>query len=211
MAITVYYSPMSSAVRVVWTLEELGIPFEKVKLDLRAGDQKKPEFLKINPNGKVPALVDGDAKIFENLGIMLHLGERYGVEKGLWPAAGTRERAEAYAWSSWALAEVLVPARELAVHDAESRFPSALPKEQRATQVAEQARATWNQNMGILEAHLAGRPYVLSDAFTFADLAIAANVGFGHLMVGLPLDKNTAAWFARCTAERPAFGRAMTV
>ena len=78
MAITFYYQPMSSAARVHWALEELGIPYEKVKVDLHAGDQKKPDFLKVNPHGKVPALVDGDARLFESAAIILHLGDKYG-------------------------------------------------------------------------------------------------------------------------------------
>src|SRR6266545_4462922 len=98
MALIFYYAPMSSATPVYWALEELGVPFEKVKLDLRAGDQKKPEFLKINPNGQVPALVGDGTPMFESVAILLHLGERYGVDKKLWPAAGTPERMGAMSW-----------------------------------------------------------------------------------------------------------------
>src|SRR5690242_11716885 len=89
-----YYSPMTSATRVHWALEELGVPYEKIKLDLTAGDQKKPEYLALNPNGKVPLFVDEEGRpIFESLAILLYLGERYGVAKGLYPASAI-ERAE---------------------------------------------------------------------------------------------------------------------
>src|SRR6185437_8047356 len=64
-----YYSPRSSASRVHVAIEELGVPYEKIRVHLEPGkeEQKKPEFLAINPNGKIPALVDGDAKVFESL------------------------------------------------------------------------------------------------------------------------------------------------
>ena len=88
MSLTFYYTPMSSATRVHWALEELGVPYEKVKMDLAAGDQRKPEYLALNPNGKVPLLVGDGTPIFESLAILLHLGETYGVEKGLFPAPG---------------------------------------------------------------------------------------------------------------------------
>jgi glutathione S-transferase len=94
MSLTFYYSPMSSATRIHWALEELGIPYDKVKVDLAAGDQKKPAYLALNPNGKVPLVVDDGTPIFESLAILIYLGERYGVEKGLFPP-GWAERGEA--------------------------------------------------------------------------------------------------------------------
>src|SRR5215470_5576285 len=101
MSMTFYYTPMSSATRVHWALEELGVPYEKVKMDLGAGEQKKPEYLALNPNGKVPLLVADGTTIFESLAILLYLGETYGVEKGLFPAPGLA-RAEAFKWMAWA-------------------------------------------------------------------------------------------------------------
>ena len=105
MSLTFYYAPMTSATRIHWALEELGVPYEKVKLDLTAGDQKKPEFLALNPNGKVPVVVDDGMVIFESLAILLYLGERYGVEKDLFPAA-IMERAEAFKWMAWGTASL---------------------------------------------------------------------------------------------------------
>src|SRR5690348_11281895 len=89
MAIVFYYAPYSSAVRCHWALEELGIRYEGVKIDLKGTDHKTPEFLKLNPNGSVPTLVDDGVPYFESAAINLHLGQKYGVEKGLWPAAGS--------------------------------------------------------------------------------------------------------------------------
>src|SRR5215475_4977513 len=101
MSLTFYYSPMTSATRIHWALEELGIPYEKVKLDLKAGAQRKPEFLKLNPNGKVPTIVDDGVPMFESAAILIHLGDKYGVAKKLWPAPGTPDHMRALAWTVW--------------------------------------------------------------------------------------------------------------
>src|SRR5215813_12354098 len=94
MSLVFYYAPMSSAVTIHWALEELGVPYEKVRLDLQARDQDKPAYKALNPNGKVPLLVHDGTPIFESAAILMHLGEAFGVDKGLFPAAGAK-RAEA--------------------------------------------------------------------------------------------------------------------
>ena len=66
-------------------------PYEEVRDDLHAGDQKKPEFLALNPNGKVPLLVIDGTPVFESVAIQIALGERHGVAKGLWPALDSAE------------------------------------------------------------------------------------------------------------------------
>ena len=102
MAITFYSAPMSSASPVAAALAELNVPHETVTLDLKAGDQKKPAYLALNPNGKVPTLVADGTPMFEALAIMQWLGDRFGVAKGLWPAADSPARMQAMAWSTWA-------------------------------------------------------------------------------------------------------------
>jgi glutathione S-transferase len=209
MPITLYYSPMSSATRALWALEELGIPYEKVRLHLDKKEQKTPEFLKINPNGKVPALVDGDAKIFEAVAIILHLGERYGTEKGLWPKPGTTDRAEALSWTIWAITELQPAAVNYIAHTSDRAF--AFPKDQQHAPSAELSKKQWAHLIGILDARLEGREYVVGSTFSFCDLVVAGLVGFATMMGGLSLDgaKNVAAWAARCQ-QRPAMGRAMS-
>jgi len=89
MSITFYAAPQSSASPVSCALRELGVPHERVNLNLAAGDQRKPEYLALNPNGKVPLLVVDGTPLFEALAILQWLGDTYGVDKGLWPAAGS--------------------------------------------------------------------------------------------------------------------------
>src|SRR5262245_46499620 len=100
MSLVFYYSPMSSASTTHWVLEELGVPYEKVKIDLQAGAQKAPDFLKLNPNGKVPVVVHDGVAIFESAALTIYLGEAFGVDKGLFPAPGP-ERGAAMKWIVW--------------------------------------------------------------------------------------------------------------
>jgi glutathione S-transferase len=72
-----YFNPKSRAVVTKWMLDECGAPYELAQIDLASGQHKSPEFLAINPAGKLPALVDGDSKVFENAAIGLYLGERF--------------------------------------------------------------------------------------------------------------------------------------
>lgn len=92
-----FYSPGSAAMAPHALLEEIGQPFELVKVDTRSGEHKKPEYLKLNPNGRVPTLVDGDQVIYETAAIMLNLVDRH-PGSGLAPAVGSAERAMFYQW-----------------------------------------------------------------------------------------------------------------
>src|SRR5688572_26992227 len=101
MSITFYAAPQSSASPVTCALVELGVPHERVNVNLKAGDTRKPEYLALNPNGKVPLLVVDGTPLFEALAILQWLGDRYGVEKKLWPAQDEPARLEALSWTTW--------------------------------------------------------------------------------------------------------------
>lgn len=203
MSLIFYYSPMSTAVATHWVLEELKVPYEKVKLDIQAGDTKKPEFLKINPNGCVPALVHDGTAIFESAAIALYLGETFGVEKGLFPAPGPR-RGEAMKWIVWTNVS-------LGGAIGREQFASSprIPAEQHNAAAAAAAHAEAERLLGILDAALAGKTWLLGDAFSVADAHVGAFIGYAG-MIGYDLKKfpNLAAWSARATG-RPAFAEVM--
>ena len=96
MSLTFYYAPMSTATVTELALEELGIPVERVKLDLQKGDTKKPEYTKWNPNAKVPMIVHDGVAIWESAAIAIYLGETFGTEKKLWPAPGPKRGVEGH-------------------------------------------------------------------------------------------------------------------
>jgi glutathione S-transferase len=95
--ITLYGMPGTRAGRVRWVLEELGLPYREVTLDRAKGEHRRPEYLGINPLGRVPALVDGDFVLTETAAICLHLAEQH-PERGLAPRPGTPERARMNQW-----------------------------------------------------------------------------------------------------------------
>src|SRR5215470_15115452 len=107
------FAPTRS-IRVRWTLQELGVEFESVIVNMIAGEHRKPEFLKINPAGKLPVLVDGDLLLTESVAIVLYLADKYS-EKGLIPAA-LAQRAQLYRWLLFAATELEQPLWRIARH-----------------------------------------------------------------------------------------------
>ena len=105
MTIKIYGPTASRAARALWIVHELGIPFEHVAMEMK--DLKGAEYLKINPNGKVPALVDGDFKLFESMAINLYLAAKLGKD-GFFPAS-LEDQALCHQWSFWGMTEVEKP------------------------------------------------------------------------------------------------------
>jgi glutathione S-transferase len=203
MSIRFYSWPRSSGARVQWVLEELGLPYEYVQLDRAKEEHKQPAYLAINPNAKVPALVDDGVSYFESLAIILHLAERYGIERGLWPKSG-QDRADATSWTVWALVELHIYMRDYLYHGLDT--PISYKPEGRSKAAGEFDFSMVNRHLAMLETRLAGREYVCG-TFTLADVAIGSVVRFGT-MFGVKLDgyPNVAAWVARL-AQRPAVAK----
>jgi glutathione S-transferase len=198
--IKVYGITQSRALRTLWMLEELGLAYEQVKTNFATGDTRKPEYLKINPNGHVPALVDGDFTIWESLAINFYLAEKYGKEK-LWPA-GERERALALQWSFWAMTEC-------EAHLLACLLNRSGPPERRDEAKARAGEEALAAPLRALDAQLAGREYLLGGSFGLADLNTAAVLMWAKPgKVDLAKVPDVAAWLGRCTA-RPALKAAM--
>jgi glutathione S-transferase len=203
MSIVFYYAPMSSATRVYWALEELGVPFDKVKIDLSAGEQRKPEFLALNPNGKVPTMIVDGQPLFESVAMLLHPGETYGVDKGLFPPPGLA-RVDAFKWMAWG-SVTLNEATMRFMRNTDKRWPA----EQKSAGAAEVARKDLGDLMRVLDGALAGRAFLLGENFSLADCAVATLTAFiGRIGIDLSPHTNVTAWIGRCMS-RPALGRAM--
>ena len=200
MTITLYAAPMSSAIPVVHAIEELGVPHELVLLDLQAGDQKKPDFLALNPNGKVPTLVVDGTPMFEALAIMQWLGERYGVERGLWPAADAPERLEALSWSTWMYVSFSGVFKRL-IFATSDLVDASLHYEGQA----ELARAELQDMLAILDMRLASRDYLVGDHFTLVDLIVGGGIAYATFVgVSTKGHDNVEKWLARFQ-ERPLY------
>ena len=205
MTITFYYAPQSNATRIEASLAELGLAHEKIQIDLRAGEQKKPEFLALNPNGMVPTLVLDGTPMFESVAIQIALGERYGVEKGVWPAQGTPEQLKALTWLIWGQ-NTLGGAMTRYMQNTAAYFPAEL---HHAGQ-AEAALKDVHARLAILDAHLAQSAFLAGESFTFADLDVASVLGWGLQMckVDVAAYPKVGAWLGRAS-QRPGLRAVM--
>lgn len=191
--LVLYASPMSSAVTVMLALAELDVPHEFVNVDIAAGDQHKPQFLALNPNGKVPTLVVDGKPMFESLAILQWLGERFGVARGLWPAADTRERFEAMSWSAWTYV-TFGASMQRRFYATSDRFPAACRNEALAELAADELQA----HLRLLQARLDGRLFLLGDGFSLLDVTVGCAVAYAATC-GMPTDDHprVAAWIER--------------
>jgi glutathione S-transferase len=198
MAIVYYYAPMSTAVRTTWAIEELGVPCERVQVDIQKKETKTEAFLKLNPNGLVPLLVVDGLPIFESTAILVYLAETYGVDKGLYAPPGLK-RADMLRWIAWA---------NVGFYDGICRWSrntsEYIPAEQHNAKAAEVAKNDIDASMKVIEKALEGKSYLVDDKFSMADLALSSY--FGWLMfMGYDYSsyKNVKAWADRCLG-RPA-------
>jgi glutathione S-transferase len=201
MGLTFYFAPQSTASITTLVLEELAIPCERVKLDIRKGETKKPEFLKINPNGRVPTIVHDGVAIWESAAITVYLGETFGEKAKLWPAAGPK-RGEAMKWVVWAN----VTAGEAVYRWARNTMWA--PEDQRNAKAAAAASAEIQGLLKILDQALADRPFLVGE-YTLADTHVNSFVDWlRHMKIEMSAFGHLDAWSKRCS-DRPACARAM--
>jgi glutathione S-transferase len=201
MSLVFYSAPMSTAGITELVLAELGIPYQRVRVDLKKGDTKKPEFLRLNPNAKVPLIVHEGTPVFESAAITLYLGETFGVEKGLYPAPGPR-RGEAMKWVVWTNVSLI----ESVGRWARNALGWAPPEQQNAKE-GEAGKAALTANLRILDQALEGKQYLAGD-FTLADSHLSSTIEWlGYLGVDFAPHPHLRAWSERCNA-RPAHGKA---
>lgn len=204
MSVVFYTAPMSSASPVASALFELEVPHETVSFDLKKQEHTKPEYLALNPNGKVPTLVVDGTPMFEALAIMMWLGDRYGVSKGLWPAQNDPLRMQAYAWCVWSYVTYGTLIGRL--HFASNLAPAEFRNAAQEKAIREQARAL----LDILEQRLSTQSHMLGEGYSLVDLVAASVVGYGAF-VGLAVDEHPRVkqWLERFQS-RPCFRAAMT-
>ena len=202
MSITLYAAPMSSAIPVVQALAELDVPHELVLLDLSAGEQRKPEFLALNPNGQVPTLVVDGTPMFEAIAIMQWLGDRFGVERALWPQADDPLRLEALSWTTWAYVTFSSAMKRMLLATSE-RAPQELHSEAHA----KHSRRELQDLLSMLDERLATRDHMLGKDYTLADLIVGNAVTYGT-HCGVPIDDHphVSSWLER-VHQRPSFKR----
>ena len=192
--LTLYTHPMSRGRVARWMLEETGLPYDTVLLDYGT-PMKAPEYLAINPMGKVPALKHGDTVITEQAAICMYLADLV-PEKKLAPPVGSPARGSYYRWISF-----MAPLEQLMVSKASG---AALPDARMA------GFGTEKDLLDTLEAALKDREYLAGDTFTAADLLVAAYVGW-YLQFKLLEPRPAFVAFAARHQQRPAALRAYAI
>jgi GSH-dependent disulfide-bond oxidoreductase len=183
--ITFYYNAAPNPTKVALCLEEMGLPYQPVPVDTRKGEQHSPAFLAINPNAKVPAIVDGDATVFDSSAILLYLAERTGQ---FLPANTPAARASLYSWMLF-VGTGVGPYSGQAVHfthHAPEKLPYAINR------YAFEAR----RHYGILDARLAAHRYMLGDAYTIVDMNVWGWARIASFVLG------DAAWAQFANVKR---------
>jgi len=160
------------SLRALWGLKELDADFEFVSVNLLAGEHKRTEFLRLNPAGKLPVLVDGDIVIPESAAIVLYLADKY-REKGLLPA-GLEARANVYRWTMFAVTELEQPLWRISKHT------SLYPEEKRLPADIALAREEFLAMAELLDSHLKGRRFIVGDSVTVADCVTAYLVDWAN-------------------------------
>jgi GST-like protein len=156
-----YYSGAPNPTKVALFLEESGLPYEPIPVDTRTGAQHKPDYLAINPNGKVPAIVDGDVTVFDSNAILLYLAEKTGK---FLPPDTPKARGELLSWLMF-VASGVGPYSGQSVHFrnyAPEKIPYAVNRYMFEAQ----------RHFGILDARLAKQRYVLGDTYTIVDMDV---------------------------------------
>lgn len=189
--IKIYGVVPTRTARVLWMLEEVGQPYELVEVTPRTEQVDTPEYRAVNPNGRVPALVDGDTVLWESMAINLYLAEKYG--DAMTPAT-VEGRGLAYQWSFWGMTE------------AEGHLMTALFNRaglpERDVEKSERAVAALQKPLGVLNGALDGRPYLLGDDFCVADLNLAAIFSWAKLArLDFSDYPNAGTWLNACLAR----------
>ncbi|WP_250527582.1 glutathione S-transferase family protein [Caballeronia sp. GAWG2-1] len=187
--------------KVLWCCDELGLAYERIDAGLQFGRNNEPDYLAMNPTGRVPTLVDDDFVLWESNSIIRYLAMQYGQNQALYPA-DPKVRASVDRWLDWALS-TLQPA-ERPVFWGYVRTPAAERDPAQLDSAAREVEKLWR----MVDAHLEGREYFEGSTFTLADIVIAAYARrwFGIAELARPTLPELERWYGQ-QASRDGFRR----
>ncbi|MDT8428319.1 MAG: glutathione S-transferase family protein [Pseudomonadales bacterium] len=205
----IYGSPRSRTIRVLWMAHELKLEYEHIPTAIARlpeptateyfapGETHTPEFLELNPNGRIPVIDDGGTVVWESMAINLYLAIRYG-RGSLW-SANPAHQGHCLQWSFWAVTELEGPLMRYLLHTA------FLPETKQNPELARTAEVELRRSLKILDQHLANSEYLLGSEFSAADLNLASVLSWIR-MAAFDLSElpNVGTWLRRCT-DRPAY------
>ena len=191
-----YGFPPTRTIRVLWMLRELDLDFEYVQVDPTKGEHHRPEFLAVNPTGKVPVLVDDNLVLSESVAIVLYLAEKY-PQKGFLPA-DLRARAEVYRWLLFTVTELEQPVWRIARHTHQYPIEKRLPAEILL------ARQDFLDMAAVMEKHLETRRVLVGENVTVADFVAAYTLDMASVVDLLAALPNLRAYMERLYARPKA-------
>ena len=160
------------SIRARWALQELEVEFEAITINLLEGQNQSPEYLKINPAGKLPALVDDDFVLTESVAIVVYLAEKY-PHKRLLPS-DPKLRAQLNRWMLFTVTELEQPLWRIARHS------FLYPEEQRIVADIDIARSEFRNMAAVLERHMQGRHFLVGEHATVGDFIVAYTLDWGN-------------------------------
>jgi glutathione S-transferase len=190
----IYGIARTRAFRALWIAKELGLDYEHIPIEIGAAGARQPDYLAINPNGRLPAIEDDGFVLWESLAITLYLAKKHGR---LYPTTLEGE-ARAWQWSLWSVQEVDRGVNIWSLHAVR------LPPEDRDPQRLAEALKVIEAPFRVLDSALTGRSYLLGDDFTVADLNVVAVISRA-IDMDLTATPRLGDWLRRCL-ERPAAG-----
>ncbi len=195
-----FFNRAPNPLKIALYLEETGLPYELVPVDTLKGEQHSPDFRRINPNGKVPAIDDNGVRVFDSTAILLYLAERSGKLAG-----APQDRAELLSWMMF-IASGVGPFSGQAVHFkymAPEKIPYAINRYERETE----------RHYEVLDTHLENRQYLVGDSYSIADISAWGWLDKAAFILGeeaLQAYPNLKRWFDRVNS-RPAVARAREI
>jgi len=197
----IYGIARTRAFRALWIAMELGLDYEHLPIEIGEAGAKSPEFLALNPNGRLPCIVDDDFVLFESLAITLYLAKKHSNGK-LYPAR-LEDEAKTWQWTMWALTEVDRGVNIWSLHAVR------LPPAERDAAKRDEALQVVAKPFRVLDAAVTAQPYLVGNAFTVADLNVAAVISRA-IDMDLSAVPSHKAWLTRCL-ERPAARKALAL
>ena len=202
--LTIYHSPRSRSMRVVWLAEELGLTYRLETFEMFGEAMRSPAHLAIHPLGKVPAIDDEGFVLWETSAILSYLIGRSG-DGSLLPPRETREGALAIQWMDFGESPLTVILGEIAAH------AGPMPEERRIPALVKRGRELAPSLIAVVERALAGRPFILGERFSAADIMLGFGLGIArHLAFVSDATPNCRAYLERLES-RPAYRRAAAV
>ena len=200
MSLRLYYAPHTRAARARWMLEEAGLPYELVRVDMSKREHKAAEYLGIHPHGRVPALVDGTTAIHESAALCMYIADKV-PEKALAPKVGTMDRGVYYQWMVYSVATLEEPLLKVFLHT------QRLSEAKRIASVADEGRDQWRAIAKVVTDAIEGKTFLVGNQFTAADVMIGSGLIWAEFM-GLLDDQKTLQVYSARLRGRPAYQRA---